>query len=418
MRRNMLATLCMLAMIASLPGNWAKGQYESSDPQARLAGLESADNRGGYAEATSDSAYDPQPLGRPAVYKMTDPATMTNCCNADGNCCTSCNSGCGSCQSNCCSNSCCSNGGCSKGCGCGIGGLFGGADPVGGFVGGFEYVWFRPFASNGDLPNANFGVAGGAGVTDRTLNFNYQVTPRIFLGYVGASGLGGRVRYWQYDHGGGTNSTTDTNPNSGTFGDTATIAGGFKFQTFDIELTQQSSFRAWNFLMAGGVRYASFAADSTNAVVDPLGAPIGFSRLTNSISGTGLTTAFQARRALNATGSLVWLTNLRGSLLFGNHRSSVYQNVTIPLVGTFTTISNSKNRDDLFSIWEINLGPQWHMPLANGGRLFVGATAEAQLWQGLGGYSYNSGGANTQANGVALGSLGLVGFGGNIGITR
>jgi hypothetical protein len=48
----------------------------------------------------------------------------------------------------------------------------------------------------------------------------------------------------------------------------------------------------------------------------------------------------------------------------------------------------------------------------------VGATAEAQLWQGVGGYSYNSSGANTQANGVALGNLGLVGFGGNIGITR
>lgn len=403
MRRNALATMSMLATIALLPCSWARGQYEYSDPQTRLAGLESSD--GGYAEAASDAEYDPQPLGRKALYRMTDPTKMTNCSNAESNGCTSCNSGCGSCQSKCCSNGCCSNGCCKSGC-CG-GGLLGGAGG-GGFVGGFEYIWFRPFASNGDLPAANFANAGGPGPSDRTLDFNYQITPRVFLGYVGANGLGGRVRYWQYDHGANTNTANDPNT-----GDVATIAGGFKFQTFDIELTQNVSFRNWNFLVAGGVRYASFAADSGNSIVDGIGDPIGSITRTNSISGTGFTTAFQARYALNSTGSLVWMTNLRGSLLFGNHRSSISTTGNL-----FATTGVTKNRDDLFSIWEINIGPQWHMPLANGGRLFVGATAEAQLWQGVGTFSYNTFGGSNPGNGTALGDIGLVGFGGNFGITR
>jgi hypothetical protein len=406
MRRNALATLTMLGIIALLPGSWAKGQYdEYSDPQARLAGLESMEDGPGYAEASAGPVSNsPRSQNRPAVYKMTDPATMTS--YSDNGACTTCDTGGGGCQPSCCSNSCstgCSSGCCKSGC-CGAGGLGAGGAPLGGFVGGAEFVFLRPFASNGDLPNANFGVAGGIGQTDRTLNYNYQVTPRVFFGYVGANGLGGRVRYWQYDHAGGTNTATDP-----ITGNVATIAGGLKFQTFDLEMTQQSQFRNWNLLLAGGVRYASFAMDSGNSIVDALAVPVGYDNRHHSVSGTGLTAALQARRSLNASGTFVLLTNLRGSILFGNHRSSFDMNNQFG-----PNAASTKNRDDLFSIWEWNLGPQWSLPLANGGRFFIGGTVEAQVWQGVGTYSYNA----TNSNGLGLGNLGLLGFGGNIGLTR
>ena len=414
MRRNTLATMSFLTMFALLQGSLVKAQSEYSDPQTRLAGME-REEIPGYAQASSDPNAPPQPLrsSRPAVYTMTDPTTITNCSTAGdacNSCCTSssdscCQSGCNSCQSGCnsCSSGCCGNG-CCKG---GLGG-YGGA-PVGGFVGGAEFVFLRPFASNGDLPNANFGLAGGIGQTDRTLDFNYKITPRVFFGYVGASGLGARVRYWQFDHGGSPNTATDP-----TSGNVATIAGGLKFQTFDLELTQQSQFMNWNLLFSGGLRYASFALNSGNSIVDGGGVALGFNNMNQSVSGTGLTSALQARRALNASGSLQFLTNLRGSILFGNHRSSVEMFANLPGVGAFGNASTTKNRDDLFSIWEINIGPQWSMPLANGARLVVGGTVEAQLWQGVGTSTYSA----TNSNGLGLGNMGLVGFGGNFGIIR
>ena len=35
---------------------------------------------------------------------------------------------------------------------------------------------------------------------DVDVDFDHDVSPRVWLGYVNDRGLGGRTRYWQYDH--------------------------------------------------------------------------------------------------------------------------------------------------------------------------------------------------------------------------
>lgn len=233
------------------------------------------------------------------------------------------------------------------------------SDRCGGIIGGSELVYLRPYGSGGVFDTG----AGG--------QMNYQPTMRYWLGYQRADGLGGRIRYWEFDRNGAGPGGTGV---------------GAEFRTFDAELTQTVDFRTWNFLFAGGLRYAETNITRNDAAVPAFNA--GF-------DGIGLTTAAQATRNLNCSGSLRFTAGARWSALYGNSKTQI-GGAIVPV------------RDDLVNILEINVGPQYRRHLRNGSYLTVGAGLEAQYW------------SNAVLNAPAANNLdvGFVGFASSVAITR
>lgn len=214
-----------------------------------------------------------------------------------------------------------------------------------------EAVFLRPYASRGLLSAAN------------PAQVRFEPSLRYVLGYQSAEGLGARVRYWSYDHGAGTNFGTGL---------------GLRYRTIDAEMTQAVDFRRWQLLISGGVRYAQANIDFQNVfAADNLG--LGF-------NGFGLTAAAQATRDLNLRGTWRFLTGARWSTVFGNSSA----------VGG--GVPTTAYRDDLLSIIDLNLGPQFRLPLGNGAYLTGAAGAEAQFWSGSAAASLDTGFAGFSAS--------------------
>lgn len=223
-----------------------------------------------------------------------------------------------------------------------------------GFIGGGEIVYLRPYSSVG-MP----------------LDFNFKPSYRAWVGYQNADGLGGRVRYWEYDQ-----SQSD-------FG---VETWSLDFHALDAELTQQVDYYSWNFLVSGGIRQAE-----SRIAMESFGVPEnGF-----GFSGVGLTFSAQATRDLNASGSFRFLAGGRWSCLFGNSDVEV-DHVLSPYPLSNTTIN----------IIEINMGPQFVRELKNGALLTIFGGAEAQSWNGGFGFGY------------LASDIGFVGFGTSISVLR
>lgn len=145
---------------------------------------------------------------------------------------------------------------CSNGCCCG------------GLVTDLELTFLRYFKEGG--------VHDYAGLPAET---DYQFAPRFVLGYVGASGLGFRTRYWELD-----TATTSVIGNP----------CGVNAYNIDFELFQEYRLgRDTTVELALGLRYAELWEDSIDllAIPDPL---LGI----GSFSGFGGTMAAEAKRAV------------------------------------------------------------------------------------------------------------------------
>jgi len=235
-------------------------------------------------------------------------------------------------------------------------------DRCGGLIGGFEYLWLRPYASGGLYDTG----AGGA-------QQNFNPAWRTWIGYQNADGLGARMRYFEY--------------NRSAAGAAAGSNLGVEFRTLDAELTQAVDFRRWNLLMSGGIRYAESGVTRNDPNVI---APIN-----SGFSGFGLTTSATATRDLNQSGSLRFVAGSRWSAVYGNSSN------TSP-AGVVTT-----NRDDLANILELNIGPQYRRRLRNGAYLTSTIGLEAQYWSN----------AFTLPGGVGT-DAGFAGFSSAVALTR
>ncbi|MFH1264921.1 MAG: hypothetical protein ABIK89_04295, partial [Planctomycetota bacterium] len=63
---------------------------------------------------------------------------------------------------------------------------------------GYAFVFAKPHFSE----NASYRICDTNARRDTLVPFSYdhELTPRVWFGYVGPSGLGLRYRYWQFDH--------------------------------------------------------------------------------------------------------------------------------------------------------------------------------------------------------------------------
>lgn len=305
----------------------------------------------------------------------------------------------------------CGTSGCDAGCGLEID--CGRCQPSG-FYGGAEVVFAKIYQKE----SFRAAVADVATGTQNLLpyEFDYNATPRVWIGYTDPCGTGVRGRYWQLDEDQGPeNFVADgryfpsaqqvtlilpaaiatTAP-----GQVLTVSSGIELETIDVEGTFR--FNGWGnrFLASAGLQYAKIDQYYRSAI--PANQQI--LNWDRSLEGFGPTMGIEFARPVGCHG-FEFFGSARGAMIFAEKNltrlavNAVPMNSGPPLPNT-----TYNDADELLVTGQMQLGVQWTRPLCRGGELFVRGTYEGQIW--------------TDAGGNALGYLGVEGFGLSVGVSK
>lgn len=304
------------------------------------------------------------------------------------------------------------------------GGNEGGGGSGGGLIGGAEATYVKPYF---DLDLAYTLIVDGGGGFDtahinQNFNWDYELAPRLYLGW-GNCDSTARVRYWEFDQGSGTESFTDTFGDTGIFSpgtptvqggisggggsfgtgaidDTITARSGLDMYVFDAEAGRKLSFCGADVLAGSGVRYANFN-QTYLAQIDDLIGPVAASGVDQSVWGVGPTVFVELLRPVTCNLSLV--LNARASFLFGEFRYAAFD---VDAIGGFADAARFDG-DTTLRIYEMQTGVQYEREMSNGAAVFVRATWEAQMWEGV-----------ARDSAVSAGDMGLAGGALAIGLDR
>jgi hypothetical protein len=226
--------------------------------------------------------------------------------------------------------------------------------------------WYVGF----DLPvlKPHMGTLGaeflGHPAVDVTPDHDFQASPRIYMGWDNAEGLGVRARYWTFD-----SDATLAFPQDGNhdfFGPDSGTQSWLGADTFDFEATQRGCLGNLQFQLAGGFRYANM---ETGVGIFGAGQTAGINM---DFEGVGPTVAIDVRRPFGS----------RGLALVGSARSSwMYGETDISGAGAFAGPVAVYADDHMMQINELSLGVEWSRCLARGGKVSVAALWESQAWE-------------------------------------
>jgi hypothetical protein len=266
-----------------------------------------------------------------------------------------------------------------------------------GFIGGADMLVLRPYV--GDPREIRIARQDESATYSLGEN-DYQLSPRLWLGYVSECGLGARLRWWDFDHrlDGETGEITDEDFELWT-------VGRLDMYTVDAEVMQQMDVGLWKANVGGGLRVAGTGRRLDLGVTDLVDAEYTEASLSDRYDGVGPTIFAELRRPLGGSGFAL-VANARGSVLFGSRKleAASSQDVELP----FISASNLREEhDSVVSIGELEMGAEWARELQNGSRAFVNLLWEGQIWSGTGGLTN-----------VVNNDIGLMGFSVGVGFTR
>lgn len=185
-----------------------------------------------------------------------------------------------------------------------------------GFIAGAEALFLRAYESEGDFNNGN-----------------YDEGFRFWLGWQGAGGLGGRIRYFDYD------TVSDD-------GDT------MESELVDLEVYDAIRIGCnWELNVGGGIRYADVAIDEADAGED-------------SITGVGPVLSVELLRHVGDRAALYAIA--RESIIVGDGFDAA-----------------AAEPDQTIAITEIQIGLQAHRELASGALLYGRVGWETQWYDEL-----------------------------------
>jgi hypothetical protein len=227
------------------------------------------------------------------------------------------------------------------------------------------------------------GVRVGTGAPGEDVEFDFEVAPRITVGYAGSDGFGARLRWWDYDHTAGTNDGNNSFMTVDTF-------------TLDVELFDTICCGpCWALEVSGGIRYNEF----DERMVD---VPSNDERL-NSFEGWGGIVGLELRRSIGCNSALFART--RGAILMDD--KTVF-NRDGSVIGNNTVL-----RDSTQGMVEIALGFEYCTQLDYGMTLFARAAGEWQNW-----YNFSSSFNPDEDEFCAPSDVGFGGFVFSVGVAR
>jgi hypothetical protein len=257
-----------------------------------------------------------------------------------------------------------------------------------GLVGGGEILFLKPHNSEGVAPI--FDVIAQLGIGVGALNapeFDLEPAWRVWLGYQGENGLGGVIRYFEFDR-------SESAQSAGIVG-TLDLDYAIEARTLDIEGTNTFRFGPGYYLTIGsGFRYAEYQELNT---------------LFSSTSTTPqLLTGFESESyGLVVSADMHRRFGSGLALYLGTRVAAVYGDEDEILLIAGLDLSEQE-KDNVKFLWEGRAGGEYTAELSGGGILFVRLAGEVQYWDKVTGVPvFNSNG-----------SFGLAGFGLSVGVYR
>ena len=306
----------------------------------------------------------------------------------------------------------------SSDCGCGGGSCGGGCCrsccECPGLYGGYSFVFAKPHFKEAFQASVIDGVTGQLQLLP--FQYDYDLTPRVWLGYYNPCGIGARASYWSYDHDGDPRSITATPTSVASAhaltvifpatitaavpGDVLTTTDELSTQTLDLEGTLPGHFGKVTVLMSGGVRYVRLEQNLASTVSTG-GNPTQFLNWGRKFEGLGPTMGAEFHYQLGCSNWSLFGSG-RGALLYGDKDLDRFTNVTS--AQTPTPYASLHDADEVVGMGEVQLGAEWTLRTARGWNLLMRGTYEGSLW--------------AEAGAPTLGFLGFEGFALTLGIER
>jgi hypothetical protein len=260
-----------------------------------------------------------------------------------------------------------------------------GMTPTGSVVAGADLVVLQPRLDNFTqlalvIPAVNANIAA------TFPSYDYKLSPRVWAGYVGPTGLGVRGRYWEFDQvlaDNQTVTTTTANPAipNALAGLTFTTSTGLDAYTADGEVFQTADLQAWKGVFGGGLRYGQFDVDNLTRLTTANNVAVNL-KADSGFHGLGPTAFAELRRPLGNQTGLALVGNVRGSVLYGDYLQATALSAPFAVPGgPAVSAFNLFTRQDAF-LWigEIQLGAQWFYQMRSGTNFYIQALWEAQTW--------------------------------------
>ncbi|MGD9647739.1 MAG: Lpg1974 family pore-forming outer membrane protein, partial [Pirellulales bacterium] len=225
---------------------------------------------------------------------------------------------------------------------------------------GFEAVIAKPYFATSSAPRYG---GGQATVPEK---WEFDMAPRAWLGYTLPGGMGGRFRYWQFDH----HSLQQTLALPGS---EQLLQSRLTLQTFDTEWTQRGQLGRMVFNFAAGVRYATIEHISRNqfTVITEPPFEISSAVFVQGFHGGGPTLAMEMWRPFLERFAFYGIG--RGSILFGRRNELADSQIPNASFNVFS------RHESLMPIGELQLGMQWTEALGRG-VFFARTGVEGQVW--------------------------------------
>ncbi len=225
-------------------------------------------------------------------------------------------------------------------------------------------------------------------------NYDYQATPRVWLGYQRSDSFGFRVTFWNFDEDGQTSSNTADGFNiygahavsiifpanifASMPGETLTNADSLKTQIYNYDVTYDAHVAGFDILGKLGLRYASLEQTLDSVVFDPTGTPIAQLNWKRAYDGLGPSVSVDAKKRLGLSPVSV-VAQGGGAFLFGTKtlNRTVLGDQSPQPAAPFLSLEDA---DEVVGIGELGLGVEWCHWLANGHHLLIRGQYEGQLW--------------------------------------
>jgi hypothetical protein len=277
-----------------------------------------------------------------------------------------------------------------------------------GVLAGAEAVWIQPFFED-----------ESAFVIDRShldeivpFDYDLEASPRFWLGYMTPSGVGARLRYWNFDNAFTTSAAATEQVEAFAFsgeavltrrldgdpGDAIFARHGVDLQTLDAEVLQQ--LRLWDVLILGGagLRYVQMEQDYLIRFTDPQGPQVEMLH-THGFDGVGPVGSLEMWRPLGSWGfSLYGAT--RASVLFGEVDQQIREST-----GGQVFFERRDDVDEAIAIGEASLGLQWMTPWIYSTNFFLRGGWEGQYWHGAGNANSTDGSMGLQGASLSVGLI-------------
>jgi len=263
-----------------------------------------------------------------------------------------------------------------------------------GFYGGLELIWIRP---NFDQ-NVAMIVDPPVGNTLVPFEYDYQLSPRAWLGWQSCNGLGFRATYFRFDesanreavtavpgatpvylfvYGAGGNLSRNANAN---VGQTLVSNHALKLSSLDLEATQLFHWRQSQAILGMGIRMADVEQIASGEVFNAGGTLEEVVRNDLDLAAAGPTLSAQLIRGIGASNFGIFAAT-RASLLVSETEQRIYE-----MKGAYTTeLEDIAIQREILGNLELGLGLQYQQALGQSASMFVRTGYECQLWLDAGG---------------------------------